>query len=116
MKFCGLRHVILSSLDQPVVPQNGIVRIRITAVHTATQYYARILRHRNEKNQVIDMSGSHFEVSAQLRNHFRNEAEQKKSVDGIKVDIGNLYARRTTDKLFERVRVESILERDNQVR
>lgn len=44
MKLCGLRHVILSTLDQPVVPQNGIVRIRITAVRTATQYYARILK------------------------------------------------------------------------
>lgn len=116
MKFCGLRHVILSNLDQPAVPQNGIVRIRITAVRTATQYYARILKHRNEKNQVIDMSGSHFEVSAQLRKHFRDETEQKNSVDGIKVDIGNIYARRTTDNLFERVRVESILEKDHQVR
>jgi hypothetical protein len=116
MKFCGLRHVILSSLDQPIVPQNGIVRIRITAVRTATQYYARILKHRNEKNQVIDMTGSHFEVCAQLREHFRDETKRKNSVDGTKVDIGNIYARRTTDNLFERVRVESIHETDHQVR
>lgn len=116
MKLCGLRHVILSTLDQPVVPQNGIVRIRITAVRTATQYYARILKHRNEKNQVIDMSGSHFEVSAQLRNHFRGEAQRKNSVNGNKVEAGNIYAHRTTDNLYERVRVESILERDHQVR
>lgn len=116
MKLCGLRHVILESLDQPVVPRNGIVRIRITAVRTATQYYARILKHRNENNQLEDKSGSHFEVIAQLRNHFLDENERKNPVHGDKIEVGNLYARRTTEHLFDRVRVESVLEKDHQVR
>ncbi|XP_032782601.2 putative ATP-dependent RNA helicase TDRD12 isoform X1 [Daphnia magna] len=114
MKLCGLRHVILESLDQPVVPRNGIVRIRITAVRTATQYYARILKHRNENNQLEDKSGSHFEVIAQLRNHFLDENERKNPVHGDKIEVGNLYARRTTEHLFDRVRVESVLEKDHQ--
>ncbi|XP_057379935.1 putative ATP-dependent RNA helicase TDRD12 isoform X2 [Daphnia carinata] len=114
MKLCGLRHVILESLDQPIVPRNGIVRIRITAVRTATQYYARILKHRNENNQLEDKSGSHFEVMSQMRKHFRDENERKNPVQADRIEVGNLYARRTTEQLFDRVRIESVLEKDHQ--
>lgn len=116
MKFCGLRHVMLETLDQPLVPRNGVVRIRITAVRTANQYFARILKHRNEEGQLIDWTGSHFEVDSLLRSHFRSESNRLNPVQGMKVEVGNLYARRSTDELFERVRVESITDRDHQVR
>lgn len=115
MKLCGLRHVVLDCLDKPTVPQNGLVRLRITAVQTATRYYARILKHRNEMGQLIDLSGSHFEIVAELRKYFR-EVTHLNPVVGSKVEVGNLYARKCTEDLFERVRVESLVERDHQVR
>ncbi len=114
MKLCGHRHIITESLDQPIVPRNGSVRIRITAVHTATHYYARILKHRNEDHKLIDLSGPHFEIGAELRKHFRGMGEQIKSVEGRHVDIGGLYAR-SLDGIYERVRVESVLDKDHQV-
>lgn len=116
MKFCALRHVILESLDRPLVPRNGVVRIRITAVRTTNQYFARILKHRNEDGQLVDLTGSYYEVGSQLRQYFRTENEGLQPVKGIQVEVGNIYARRSTDELFERVRIETIIERDHQVR
>ena len=113
MKLCGLRHIIHESLDQPIVPQNGMVRIRITAVRTATHYYARILKHQKE-NKLIDLSGSHFEINAQLKTHFRS-IDEIKSIQGKHIEVGTLYARRL-GAVFERVRVESVLKIDHQVR
>lgn len=115
MKFCALRHVVLKSLDSPTVPLNGTVKIRITAIRTATRYFARILKHRNENGHVVDLSGTFFVIGAQLRDHFKNGNGKSVLTMKIKVEVGQLYALRTTADLFERVRIESIVDRDHQV-
>lgn len=90
------------------------MRIRITAVRTATRYFARILKHSDESGRLVDLTGSLLKIGAQLRDHFKNGSEQS-TLAKNKIEIGQLYAMRLSPDLFERVRVESILAVDHQV-
>lgn len=125
----------MEAFDAPVVPKSGMVRIRITAVHTASRYYgiidfhfllfffltslmrkhflARILKWKTEGGKLIDMSGSHFEVSNEMRKYYQSKVVEP--VQEKDIEVGNWYTRRSADGLFERVRVEEILNYNHQV-
>ena len=125
----------MESFDKPVVPSSsGLIRIRITAVHTTTRYYgillllhflllksilnvrnkiiARILKYQSG-DKFVDASASRFEVNERMRNHYLSNQVQSALETDVKV--GNWYARRSADDLFERVRVEEVLNYNHQV-
>ena len=111
MKTCRDRHIIRKDLDQPLegMPKSGVVRILITAVRDTTCYYARILKFWDENRKMVDLSGVSFQLAEKMRNFFKTE---RTPINGKQIKIGNLYGRRTAEGLYQRVRVEDIMERD----
>ena len=75
-------------------------------------FVARILKYQSG-DQFVDASASYFEVNQKMRNHFISNAIQPALETDVKV--GNWYARRSSDDLFERVRVEEVLNYSHQV-
>ena len=75
-------------------------------------FVARILKYQSG-DQFVDASASYFEVNQKIRNHYISNAIQPALVTDVKV--GNWYARRSADDLFERVRVEEVLNYNHQV-
>lgn len=95
-----------------MVPSNGLVDLRISAVHSTTNYYARILRHRGEDGRVIDMTAQHCIVEEQIKNYFSAGAQK---VARGSVQVGDLYATLVMGSIYDRVRVECILDVDDEV-
>merc|ERR1740128_1590805 len=79
-KLCGLRHIILDKLDRPLLVRNGTVRVRISAVHSTTNYYARILKYKSEDGNIVDMSARHSIVEEGIKKHFSGGA---RAVNGV---------------------------------
>lgn len=107
-----MRHIILNELDQPLVPRNGLVDLRISAVHSTTNYYARILRHRGEDNRITDMTAQHLIVEESIKDYFSAGALP---VANRLVEVGSLYATPTIGGFYERVRIECVLDVDYEV-
>lgn len=114
MKTCIDRHIVREDLDEPVkgIPKCGVVRIRINVVDDATCYYARILKYWDENKKMVDRSGVSFEIAKKLKEFYKNEV---KPINGKEMKIGNLYAHRSMDGLYQRVRVNHIMEYDHFV-
>ena len=64
-------------------------------------------------DQFVDTSASRFEVNEKMRNHYLSNGVQPALETDVKV--GNWYARRSADDLFERVRVEEVVNYNHQV-
>ena len=73
---------------------------------------ARILKYQSG-DKFVDASASRFEVNERMRNHYLSNQVQSALETDVKV--GNWYARRSADDLFERVRVEEVLNYNHQV-
>ena len=64
-------------------------------------------------DKFVDASASRFEVNEKMRNHYLSNGVLPALETDVKV--GNCYARRSADDLFERVRVEEVLNYNHQV-
>ena len=93
------------------MPRNGLVDLRISAVHSATHYYARILRHKGNDG-ITDMTANHLIVEERMKEYFIDGAE---SVAEGSVQVGNLYATLSLSGQYERVRVERVSDVDYEV-
>ena len=102
--------------DQPILPfKNGLVRLRLTAVQSATQYYARILKYRGEDKKLIDTTGPGLELEADIRRFFSKEGSGQEPVQPSSVAVGQILARKSMEGLYERVRIEEIGDKDYTV-
>lgn len=95
--------------------KNGMVRLKITAVHTATQYYARILKWAGEDRKMIDVTGPGLKLEADIRKHFCGGGVPVNSVQASTLAVGDIFARKMMEGLYQRVRVEKIREKDTMV-
>lgn len=89
-----------------------MVRIRITAVHSATQYYARILKYCGEDRKLIDTTTPGLALEADIRRYFSKEGSYQDPVQPLSVEVGQVLARKSMEGLYERVRIEEIGEKN----
>lgn len=84
-------------------------------MHSATQYYARILKYCGQDRKLVDVADSGLELEAGIRSHFNREDSSKNSVNAFEIAAGQILAMKSMEGFYVRIRVEEVGEKNQLV-